>query len=364
MKRLVLTLMAVCLCFAMTCSALAAPARDIQQADIEVDPGMKMLAETVLGAAVFTRTTGLEAGMIPSPALVESAFALGLYNLSLPHDGADLLENKPTLSSQEIQDLYGLLFVSGGYALPQVPSVAGVTRVNDGLTFDLSILQDAPMIGVYIYSAVVDEASGGADADAADPTIELMADLYSYYGDFSTDAYDLPEDALTWLCNAEIALKPAPDTAYGYRVERFALSDGYEDGMLSEWQDVENTAYEYSVNLPAILGLAEDDPAHWAWQTADGSATVRIDVENQNHTADQVMALWLSSHPGREVMQQTEFNTFYSTGEGAYDLWIISSDLPVLYHLSMQFPPERQAEYTLYSEFIRNSMIVWGISNG
>ena len=32
--------------------------------------------------------------------------------------------------------------------------------------------------------------------------------------------------------------------------------------------------------------------------------------------------------------------------------------------LTMVFPPERQAEYALYCEFIRNSMIVWGIANG
>ncbi len=181
----------------------------------------------------------------------------------------------------------------------------------------------------------------------------------------SADAADLPEDALTWLCNAEIALERVPETAYGYRVRRFVLSEAYEDGMLSDWQPVENAAYEYSVNVPSIMGLAQDDPAHMVFQTADGSASLRIDAEALNgRGADQVLSGFLAANPERQLVREEAFTRYYSTGEGDYQLWVISNALDLYYHVTLQFPPERQAEYTLYSEFIRNSLIAWGISNG
>ena len=52
------------------------------------------------------------------------------------------------------------------------------------------------------------------------------------------------------------------------------------------------------------------------------------------------------------------------------DMYILQGALPHGYcgeGLTVQtltFPAERQAEFTLYAEFIRNSMIVWGLSNG
>ena len=357
MKRLLSVLLAVCVLLSLT--AAQAANRDMRQVDAEIDPGMRMLTETVLGASVFTGTRSLEENMQPAPALIESAFAMGMYNLSLPHDGEDLLDNHAVVSAEEAESLYGLLFAAGRFSMPAFASVSGVSVQNGAYEIDLKALQDAPMIGVYIYAVETDEA------DADELTVDLTADLYSYYGDFSTDAADLPEDALTWLCNAEIALEKAPETAYGYRVKRFALSETYEDGMLSDWQPIENTAYEYSVNVPSIMGLAQDDPAHMVFQTADGSASLRIDAEPLNgRSADQVLSAFTAANPQRQLVREEEFTRYYSTGEGDYQLWVISDAIDVFYHVTLQFPPERQAEYTLYSEFIRNSMIAWGISNG
>ena len=117
--------------------------------------------------------------------------------------------------------------------------------------------------------------------------------------------------------------------------------------------------------MPATMGLAADDPMHLLWQTADGSASIRIDVEAlAGRDAHQALSAFRAEHEGREIVEQPEFSVYYSLGEGDYQLWIIETGMDSLYHLSMQFPPQRQAEYALYSEFIRNSMIVWGISNG
>ena len=69
----------------------------------------------------------------------------------------------------------------------------------------------------------------------------------SSWAESSTARENLPEDALTWLCNAQVMLEYSPDEAQHYTVCAFSLSDAYLDGMIYEWQAVENTEYEYSV---------------------------------------------------------------------------------------------------------------------
>lgn len=360
MKRLLSALLALCLTLAC-CAAQAAPARDMQPVQVEIDPGMRMLVETVLGAAVYTDIRGLEENMAPSPALAEAALAMGLYNLSLPHEGGAAAQGAAKLSNAEAGPLVALLFAAGDYAIPQAASVSGVTVKDGALEIDLAALQAAPMVGAYIYAAAVTEGEDDVGAERVD----LAADLYAYYGDFGMEALDLPEDALTWLCNAEISLERAPDTAYGWKVRGYALSDAYEDGTLADWQAVDNDAAQYSVNVPSALGLAEDDPMHLTWQSAEGGVTLRIDVEAlDGRSAQQVLAAYQAENPEREIVRQEEFCMYYTLGEGDYRLWVISEGLGEMYCVSMQFPARRQAEYALYSEFIRNSMIVWGISNG
>jgi len=361
MKRCLMLLLALVTGVSFCFAAQAAPARDMQAIQVEIDPGMRLLTETVLGAAVFTDIRGLEENLGPAPALAEAALSLGLYNLSLPSAGENAQAGGARLPMPTARALYDTLFASGDFAHAEAAPVSGVTVEGDEVAFDLSVWQEYPMIGAYIYSA----ALSGDESDPAGEGAELKADLYTYYGDFGTDAQDLPEDGLTWLCNAEISLQRAPETAYGWRVKGFALSDDYEDGALSDWQAVENEQAEYSVNMPATMGLAADDPMHLLWQTADGSASIRIDVEAlAGRDAHQALSAFRAEHEGREIVEQPEFSVYYSLGEGDYQLWIIETGMDSLYHLSMQFPPQRQAEYALYSEFIRNSMIVWGISNG
>ena len=354
MRRMISWLLMICLFVCLSPAALAAPLRDIQRADVALDGGIQTLAEMVLGAAVMRDIDGLEAGEAPGQELVEGALALGLYHLSLPYHGDEIWDNKAALSVQEAANLYQMIFTSGEYTQPAAAVFPCVTARPDGLDFDLAPLGDHPVIGAAIYSAAFDGAM-----------VEVQCDVFTYYGEYGQSAEMLPEDALTWLCNARVLMKFAPETAFGYTVSGFSLSETYQDGMLYDWNAVENSEFEYSVNLPAILGLAADDPAHMAWQTADGLASVTIDVwPDYEKNYDQTLADFLLQNPQQTVTQERDFGQFYAVGEGAFSLWIVSEDLSWAYELKMTFPPERQAEYTLYAEFIRNSMIVWGLSNG
>lgn len=344
LQKMLALVLALCL---MAPAALAAPARDAQREEMTIDLGMQTLVELVLGAAVISDVQDLEEDLAPAQALLEGAMALGLQNGALQGENA-------AVSQDQAGVYYDALFTSGEY-VPLAASVLSCFRVKgEALQFDLSFLSSNPMIGVHIYSTAFDGER-----------VEVLCDLYTYYDNYAYSAQVLPEDAMSWLCHGEITLNYAPESAFGYTVDRFALSPVYFNGRLSDWQQIENTAYEYSVNLPSILGLASDDPALMAWQSADGQAEATIRV-HENYTAsfDETLDQFLLQHPGQTVTRQQEFSQFFAVGEGSYTLWIIPEGLSWAYTLTLSFPAERQAEFTLYAEFIRNSMIVWGLSNG
>jgi len=348
--RILSILMALCL---FVSPAAAAPTRDPQLEEMTVDLGMQTLAELIMGAAVLSDVTGMEENANPSPALLEGVLALGLYNGALPR-GENAQNGKVSVDPQTAADYYNMIFSSGAYTPIQSPSFPGLCMKGQDLQFDLSSLSGNPQIGVYIYSTAFDGEK-----------VTVLCDLYTYYDSRIQSAQVLPEDGMSWLCHGEIALTYSPEAAFGYTLDRFILSPVYLNGMLSDWHTAENTVYEYSVKLPSIFGLAADDPAAMTWQTADGAAEIQIRVHTgYKKSFDETLDAFLLSNPGQTVTQQREFSQFFAVGEGAYTLWIVPEGLEWAYAVTLSFPAERQAEFTLYAEFIRNSMIVWGLSNG
>lgn len=344
-----------CLLLTMIPSSLAAPTRDTRRSEVTLSAELQMLVDLAMGAAILRDVNHLEENETPAPALVEGVMALGLFHLILPYDGEDIWSQKAALSTSEIADYYKAIFTTGDYAHAPAEPFSGITWREDGLDFSLDTLSENPVIGAHIYSAAFDGE-----------TVTLLCDLYTYFDDFSQSAEVLPEDALTWLCHGEISLHYAPETLFGYTINGFSLSDTYQDGMLYDWATVENTEYEYSFLCPSILGLAEDDPRHMAWQTADGTAmlTVNVMTDDEKQDYDHMLSAFLMTHPNQTVTQERDFSQFYAVGEGIFTLCLVPEELPWAYTLTLTFPAERQAEFTLYAEFIRNSMIAWGISNG
>lgn len=352
--RLLALLLAVCLAFSVSPAALAAPTRDIQRTEITLDLNVTTLVELVLGAAVLQDVPVLAAGEIPGQALVEGVISLGLFNLSLPYGEEDLLAGKATLSKAALAEYYAMVFAQGEYQHGEAALSPCISWRADGLDFELSSLMENPSVGAHIYSAAFDGE-----------TVTLLCDLFTYYDEYGQTAENLPEDALTWLCNAAVTLHYAPEMPFGYTLSGYALSDTYLNGMTYDWQAVENTEFEYSVLLPSILGLAEDDPRHMAWQTADGEVNVAIDVKDMASVSyDAALSEYLLAHPQAKVTQEREFSVFYGEEEGCYTLCVAPEGLNWVYTVTMTFPAERQAEFMLYGEIIRNSLIVWGLSNG
>ena len=349
LKRITALLMCLML---MAPAALAASTRDAQLEEMTIDYGLQSLTDMVMGAAVLSDVAGLEENLPPSQQLLESLLALGLTNGALIP--AESSGKATRLSHAEAGAWVGRFFVEGEYAPITESAFPGLQANEKGLTFDLSAYSGNPMIGAHIYSTAFDGER-----------VEVRCDVYAHYDSFLLSAQVLPEDGIQWLCHGEMTLRYMPESDYGYLVESFILSPVYLDGRISAWQSVENTEFEYSVNLPSILGLAEDAPGHMAWQTADGEVDLAIEVHTDYQmTYDETLSQFLLHNPGQTVTEQREFSQFYAMGQGTFSLLIIPDGLPWAYTLTMSFPAERQAEFTLYAEFIRNSMIVWGLSNG
>ena len=354
LRRVCSLLLVLCLLFSLTPAALAAPTRDAQRAENTLEPGLKTLVELALGAAILHDVPSLEANEAPSQALVEGVLALGLYTLALPYTGEDIWENKAVLTDEEIAGLYKTVFTAGEYTRPASPLSPCITLQEKGMAFDLSSLRENPVIGAHIYSTAFDGS-----------TVTLDCDLFTYYGEAAQSAEGLPEDALTWLCNAQVSLTYAPGAPYGYTLNGFSLSETYLNGMLYDWKAVENTEYEYSVTLPSILGLAEEAPACMVWQTAEGDATLTIEVTDKTEGGyDAALESFRGDASGLEITEERDFACFSAVGPGVYELHLIPEEINWAYTLVFRFPAQRQAEFTLYAEFIRNSLILWGVSNG
>ena len=353
-NRLLALVLACCLLLSVAPYALAAPTRDIQRTEITLDLNVTTLVELALGAAVMQDVPVLTEGENPTQTLVEGVFSLGLFNLSLPYGGEELLEGKASLSKAVLTEYYAMVFANGEYQHGENALTSCIAWREDGLDFELSSLMENPSVGVHIYSAAFDGEK-----------VTLLCDLFTYYDEYGQLAENLPEDALTWLCNAVVTLDYAPEMPFGYTLSGYSLSDTYLNGMTYDWQFIENSEFEYSVLLPSILGLAEDAPACMVWQTADGDVTLTIQAdENMAGDYDAVLQNFLQDAADLQWTENRDFSYFSAVGAGTYELHLIPQDVSWHYILAMQFPPERQAEFTLYAEFICNSLTAWGAANG
>lgn len=325
-------------------TAFAAPCRDAQNMDILVDDGLQRLLDIVLGAAVQQDQDWLVANVPVTAQLAEAALLNGLYQQALVMNSAN-----GYMSNADMQACLLAMFTTPA-VFPMQALCEGVNAAVDGLIFNPSVLALNPWVGCYVYAASFD----GTDA-------ALKCDLYLCYDGLSERAELLPEESVTWLCNAEVSVRFAPGTAYGYTVNSFSLSSVYMDGLLTLWRMEDNTEYEYSVNLPSIMGLAEDQYKVRVWQTSAGEATLTITALDGPGSYTQLLSRALIDGI---VEERREFNYFSVTTADSYTLYVVPEGLSWYYQVRLVYPAELSAEFLLYAEFIRNSFSVWGSSNG
>lgn len=356
-KRLIGMLTVLCLLTALP--AQAAPAREIQALEMTVEDGMRTLAAIVACAipeecfsdgADGVEQVILAADQAPYPELTAQALWAAV----------SLTRKTEQLSLQDAQALYGRIFTSGAFDLTAETESPFLTVTDAGIKIhDVASLHNG---GAHIYSV---------EFDGTDVTVKC--DLYFCEGadPLMDDVETLPQESVAWTNSLTLSLRCAPETEFGYTLNSAVLSPYYQAGELALWKEEENTEYEYSLQVPSCLGLADGDPAHRVWQSADGSASLTISAREKTASGaglDQTCADLekrnLEESLDRTIVLERDFCRICVLGEGIFQMLVLSEDLTWDYEATLTFPPERQAEYELYAEFIRNSLIMWGISNG
>ena len=221
------------------------------------------------------------------------------------------------------------------------PWLDGVVREALPLEYD-----DNTYIGALVYSCVED---GGCYV--------LECDVYAEEGGDSLPHY-APDEAITWLCDATVCAKRDGD---GYALVSCETGDYYAFGSM-----VMMEADDFSVSLPDLYTVNDEDAYDFSCYAGDGSfvSGVRYRVEdaldlNREEYARQLLG---EENEGLIISDLPEVNMLTAQDTGMYV--IVYSGENQFHSLTITYPEEREAEFTLYAEFMRNSFVVAGEVNG
>ena len=200
-------------------------------------------------------------------------------------------------------------------------------------------------VGLSVYSSVED---GGC--------FVLEGDVYLEEGGDSLPRF-APDEALTWLCDAAVAVKRAGD---GYALVSCEVGEYYRAQRMVP---VETEAY--SLSLPEIYSADARDAYDYSCYDEDGAflSGVRYRCEDaQGLSLAEYGEMLAGESPEMIVGLQEELGTLTLQESGMYA--VVYAGEGVFHSLTVTYPEDREAEFTLYAEFMRNSFVVQGESNG
>ena len=346
MKRGCCVFLCLLLAFAAV-PGLAAPSRDAEAMEVTVDERLQALLEITARAYLGPAWADVLDGRTPDPESDQATAQRPWNAVAYAMERADQDEMPLEDAKALIAEIYA------DAPRPEAGDPGALLTVEDGKALlNRDALENEFVLGVYPYSVSFDGE-----------TALLFADLYCTPSDAVGTMDELPEDMVIWLMRVAYELASAPEARYGFKVKGCSVSKPYLDGDLTAWFTAENTEYEYSVNLPSSFGLANGDAANRVWQTADGSASLTVQAQDGGMALDEALSAFRKAHAG-DVTVERDFDFFYMVGDGCFYYVCASEMANWTYTLAMTFPRERQAEYELYAEFIKNSFSVWGLSNG
>lgn len=203
-------------------------------------------------------------------------------------------------------------------------------------------------VGAYVYSCVED---GGCYV--------LECDVYLEDGSDS-----LPEmandEALIWLCDATVCIKRAGG---GYELVSCDVGDYYAAQAFTVVEDLEEG---YSIMLPDVYAQSEQDVYDYSFYEEDGTfisgITYRAESAGGLSLQDYATALAGESESDMLVTVREELGLITAEAAGMYLIVYGAEDM--FYSLTMTYPEAREAEFTLYAEFLRNSFVIFSHSNG
>lgn len=314
-------------------AALAAVPRQETTMEIREDEGLRGFLSTVMSAAVIRDLPELEEGEAPGAELTEAVFGVFEYNMF----GLESV----TLTESECAGLYGGFFASGSFEMPREGTCPCV-KIEDGRMFmDLTELNETPLVGAHVYESRIE-----------DGRVYMKADLYTAWGYYMTAPLDIPPEDLTWYCSAEICAEAGEGELFGWKLVSYRLGSVWQDGTLSEWKEYTGEESEWSLVMPSIFGESGAGGDFREWQTADGSATLRLEfLPSMTACAES---------EGDEGL----YGILTREGEGCLKLVFCEEGLRADAVLTLQFPADRFEEYSYYFMIVRNTFWMRGMPNG
>lgn len=201
-------------------------------------------------------------------------------------------------------------------------------------------------VGARVYSCVEE---GGCYVLECDVYLEEGGDTLPEYA---------PDDALTWLCDATAYVRRAAD---GYELISCDVGDYYRSQRA-----VTVEGEGYSVSLPDLYAVHPEDAYDYSCYDENGAfvSGIRYRVEDVGDMSLQAYAQALlgESEGGMLVNMLEDIRLFTAQDAGMYVIVYAAEDQ--FHSLTVTYPEEREAEFTLYAEFMRNSFVVEGEANG
>ena len=201
-------------------------------------------------------------------------------------------------------------------------------------------------VGAYAYACVED---GGCYV--------LECDVYLEDGGDSLPQF-APEETLTWLCDATVCVRREGS---GYQLVSCEIGDYYRSQHAA-------TAYGdgFALTLPDIYTANDQDVYDWSYYDENGDFVSGIRYRCEDALGmeldEYAQALIGESEGDMIVNVNAAIDQITAQDSGLYV--IVTAGEGVFHSLTVTYPEDREAEFTLYAEFLRNSFVVEGEGNG
>lgn len=349
--KTVMRLLCFLVCVSVCGTALAAPNRDVRQA-AGTNAALETAASLFGGAALLRDVYQVTAGEPTPQAMAEGTLLLGYARHLLPSADGNPADETETADAETLRGLLAGLFAAEA-AVPEAPSCPCITRSGDALTFDLTGVDMETAGGAYIFSSW---REGGQ--------VMVLADLYAAIAYFGEEMSLIPEDCVTWIRTALMALEPAPDSPVGYRLVSMTAYPDWLDGAPSEWELT--LGEDYEISLPTFFALSQSEGGADVY-VADG-VDARLTIETVPVTGDDPLSAaradYAAAHPDAAIVMEPALSHFTAETDGQYVLYVCPENTDQMRVLTLTFPSERQYEFSFYGEIIRNSFWCEGIGLG
>lgn len=188
-------------------------------------------------------------------------------------------------------------------------------------------------------------------------TASFNGETATVYGDVY--AGEAGDEAAVYLHHCKLTLQYDEENEFGFTVVSCdELSPEYRCGDVMQWETVDNEIFGYSFSLPAGFQEVDGTPQNMMWQIAEGEVLTVLAYENPGYLG--ALEAYMNDPTGEILVENEMFGHFYTYGDTFFELYIAADGMEYAYTLRLEFPEERQGEYLLYGEMIRNSFMIWG----